>query len=87
MKRSTRMALAGGVIGATLIAGTALARDVVVREDGRTFVNTPAARVVTDERTGETRVKVRAPDTRVDVDTQRGEVRIRVPYFNSDIRW
>ncbi len=83
---SLRRAVATVLILAPL-AVPASARDVVTREDGKTIVDAPTTKVVTRERDGATRVKVRAPATKVDVDTERGHVRIRVPGYSGDIRW
>lgn len=77
------IALVAGVI----LAEGATAQEMVVREDGKTRVDVPTTKVDVDERTGETRVRVRASASRIDVDTERGHVRIRVPYYSGDIRW
>lgn len=86
LKHKTAIATVAAV-SAALLAVSASARDMVVRENGVTDVNAPTTQVRVDEQTGSTRVKVRTHATRVDVDTDQRHVRIRVPYYSGDIRW
>ena len=83
----TSIAALGVACALVLVAQPGFARDVVVRQNGKTTVDAPTTRVAVDEASGATRVKVHAPGTRVAVDTERGQVRIRVPGFSGDISW
>lgn len=76
-----------GLTAATMLAGPATSRENVVQQNGTVRVDAPTTHVVTQERSGATRVHVDAPRTRVAVDTARGSVKIRVPGFSGDIRW